>query len=155
MGSIIQTMASYIHSYNIGGDGFNSFNQELPLDLTVKKDGDDQNIVKLSNLKPVEIRSFNLENEYSCHSFETPSWYDIYISIANRQSQYQHQYLPSYGYHAAQIPSYHRDLLPFNGKRKESPNDTESRSKQRKSEDELNTTQLSEKVKSSGVWQPI
>ena len=144
-------METNIHDFN---NRVGSFNQELPLDLTVKKGDADASLVKTNGSKPVQKKSLNLESENKFSSYELPSWYSIYLSIANRQSQYQHQSYTSYGYPADKEPVYQGQVFNTTGKRKEFPSEIEGKRKQMRPESDFQKNQMSEKVKSSGVWQP-
>ena len=144
-------MATNIHDFN---DWVGSFNQELPLDLTVKKGDGDASLVKTNGSKPVQKKSLNLESENIFITYELPSWYSIYLSIANRQNQYQHQSYTSYGHLVGTEPVYQEQVFNTTGKRKEFPSEIEGKRKQMRSESDFQKGQMSEKVKSSGVWQP-
>ena len=131
-------------------DRVGSFNQEHPLDLTVKKGDGDASLVITNSSKLVQKKSLNLENENIFSSYDLPSWYSVYLSIANRDTQYQHQSYTSYGYPADKEPVYLGQVFNTTGKRKEFPSEMEGKRKQMREE----KVQMSEKVKSSGVWQP-
>ena len=80
--------------------------QEEPLDLTVKKNVENQDLNKT-------------EREKS--RFDFPEWYTTYLNIANRQGIYY----PSYAYQAKEITEQNVEKVTKGRKRKQPPESSE------------------------------
>ena len=115
--------------------------QEEPLDLTVKKDTENQNLNKTESKKT------------SLTSFDFPEWYSAYLNIASRQ----YQYYPSYDYQAREITTQNVEEITKSRKRKQTASSCEVSGKVIKLETDKNDSSKfvpTEKVKSSGLWLP-
>ena len=126
------TKMSVQYQQTLGG-----FSQEKPLDLTVKKNIENQNLNKTESEKT---------------SFDFPEWYTTYLNIANRQ----YQYYPSYDSQGREITRQNMEERTKSRKRKQTGS-SEGNGKVMKLDTDTkeNIKYVSkERVKSSGLWLP-